>query len=209
MYLIDVKRRSLVAVLLWFQFTFVVFTLFFINPGTHIHNYFLPLICLAGAGFSYLYSKLAQHGRLILTSLVTYVSIVLAVLMFYFYVPAVNNGYPWKASAIGGVTLAQVDNSNHLFLYGFPYYRGWDKVGAYFAKEGMPRSFYTNDNVTIASFYLPGVAIHKPHPNKMPEYYILVRNNQEFRDNTDGVRLGIQGSHITNIEGASIYYIKE
>jgi hypothetical protein len=68
-----------------------------------------------------------------------------------------------------------------LFLYGFPYNRAWDQVRDYlYAQEGV-RNIYTNDNDTIAQYYLRKFDYTPPGANYFPQYYIDVANNQEFR----------------------------
>lgn len=92
------------------------------------------------------------------------------------FVPAFKNGYPWNYT---------VDKQYHLYLYGFPYYRGWDQVRDYlYAKQGV-RNFYTNDNAVTAKYYLMKYDISQPGSNFLPQYYIFVQNGQEFKNPTE------------------------
>lgn len=173
------KNEYLQSILFWFLVPAVLFLVVFLNPGTHIHNFFLPLIVISGAGFAYIYSKI---NTVLLLTYSTLIFTALVVTSTFFFVPSVNTGYPWKNSSLGPFRVAQIDNSYHLFLYGFPYYRGWNEIRAYFEENGMPRSYYTNDNVTISQYYLQGVPVHVLHPEKMPEYFIYIKDNQMFED---------------------------
>ncbi len=159
----------------WFIVPFFVFEIIFSNPGTHIQNYIIPLILLAAVGFftlhNYLFSKNKALGFLNFS-----VMAVLFVMYLLFqarlYVPALNQGEPWNS-------IAPLKNKYQMFLYGFPYNRGWDQIREY-TKEKSIRSFDTNENVVIGEFYLHGVPATKlVEPQQLPHAYIYIYNNQE------------------------------
>lgn len=146
---------------LWFALPFTVFELFFLNPGTHIHNYLIPLMVLVGLGLVHL-------SKYFVAALIAALFIIQTII----YIPRFSINYPWKAN---------VNRSYNLYLYGFPYNRGWDQVREYLsAKQGV-RNFYTNDNPNVAAYYLNKYDIAPPGPNFLPQYYVYVFDNQEFR----------------------------
>ncbi|MCA9750413.1 MAG: hypothetical protein KC414_14985, partial [Romboutsia sp.] len=169
--------------LMWFIVPFTLFQFFISNPGTHIQNYFIPLIVLSSLGMVYAHDSISINRRIladIYKSFWLLFFLVMAYTQLYAFVPGFNNGYPWKDSQRGPIFIEALEKTkNQYFIYGFPYNRGWREVRSYFEANGMPRSFYTNDNVTIGEYYLYGVPAHKVHSQQMPQYYIYVQDNQE------------------------------
>jgi len=168
---------------LWFLIPFVAFQFLFSNPGTHIHNYFIPLIIMIGIGMADFISILRdKRQKQYFYAFLLYVFGLLFVVDLFVFIPKVNNGYPWKDSTRLGTTVYKINKKYHLFLYGFPYVRGWHQIANYVSENGNVRKIYTNDNDTIAKYYLRGVSYTKPGPNYLPEHFIYVFNNQEFVD---------------------------
>jgi len=169
--------------LFWFLVPFVAFEFIFSNPGTHIHTYFIPLIIMISIGITDFLSFLEKKiARQVFYAFLVYVFAVLIVVAAFVYIPSVNNGYPWKDSNRGITKISKINNDYHLFLYGFPYDRGWRQIADYVEERGSVRNIYTNDNDTIAKYYLKGVRYTDPGPNYLPDYFVYVYNNQEFTD---------------------------
>jgi 4-amino-4-deoxy-L-arabinose transferase-like glycosyltransferase len=177
------------AVVLWFFITYFVFETVFLNPGTHIMNFLIPLFVLASLGINeFMVSLDSFFGRRKFLVVQFLLQIALSVALFYsaffnasVFTPKYGISYPWADTEVAGVTLPAANKDYHLYLYGFPYNVGWDQIRDHFKEKGsMPHSFYTNDNVTIGEYYLLGVPAHKPHTAQMPEYYIDVVHGQEF-----------------------------
>ena len=111
---------------------------------------------------------------------------IVVVLLFSFiikatvFIPYLNRGYPWKDQQ-SLYTLRRANNNHHLYLYGFPYYRGWDLIRNYMLSQSGARGVYTNDNTTLAEFYLKEFDITPPGSNYIPQYYIAVVDNQEYK----------------------------
>jgi len=169
------------AVLVWFSVPFVVFQFVMLNPGTHVHNYVLPLIVLAGLGFQHLATAVGKYKPL-LTSVAVGVLVAVACIQTWVYVPKFNKGYPWQPSRLLSFSCDRVLNSYHLYLYGFPYNRGWDEVGTYFADKGGIRNFYTNDNETSSQYYAGNPPYRTPGSNFLPQYYVEVAYPQELKE---------------------------
>ncbi len=161
-------------VLFWFLVPFVTFQFIFTTPGTHIINYLIPFFIIVALGIKELYKLLEKR---------IYRQVLLACLLFafgaifladlYAFVPFFNRGYPWKDS---------INKDRHLFVYGFPYERGWEQISQYIEERGGVRKIYTNDNDTIAQYYLRGISYTEPGPNYLPPFYVHVFDNQEFVD---------------------------
>jgi len=157
---------------IWLLTSFIFYEVLISNPGTHINNYLLPLILLSGFVVSNLNKKLLYPTVIPLA--------IYIVITFLVYVPSLNTGYPWKESKILGIKVSRVSKKYQLFLYGFPYNRGWDHIADYFRERGGARGVFTNDNDSLAQYYLLGIAYTPPGPNFLPQYYIHVLHNQEI-----------------------------
>jgi hypothetical protein len=141
----------------WFALPFIVFELIFLNPGTHIHNYVLPLIILAAVGFDNFCSVFRSSAISLFVQLGVFVLFGVAfALQTYIYVPIFNSAYPWKRlpAPLSYFMLPAVDKQYHLYLYGFPYDRQWSEVAAFMNTQKGAHGFYTNDNTVVAKYYL-------------------------------------------------------
>ncbi len=166
----EVPKLRIVQI--WLLTTFVFYELLISNPGTHINNYLLPLILLSGFVVSRLRRKFFY--------LTAFPLIIYVLIPFFVYVPRFNTGYPWEESKILGMTVQRVSKKYQLFLYGFPYNRGWNQISEYFKEKGGARGVFTNDNDSLAQYYFLGIAYTPPGPNFLPQYYIHVFDNQEI-----------------------------
>lgn len=176
----DWKKSMLV---LWFFIPFVAFQFAMLNPGTHIHNYLIPLFILSGVVMDEILVKLRlrilRSAFILSAGFLFYVQIVC---MLFIFIPKLSLGFPWVNMSFGPFAFSRPDkDARHLFLYGFPYNRGWDQVRDYlYTKDGV-RNLYTNDNATIAEYYLQKLDVTPPGSNFLPQYYVYVFDNQEFR----------------------------
>lgn len=164
-------KRHLVMV--WFLTGFIALEFIFSNPGTHILNYFLPLTILVSIEIIDIYDWISNRNftnfiKIYVFGLVLIFSCLFVIDVRTFLV----DGYPWDSN--------QVSKKYHLFLYGFAYNRGWDQIRSYFSTQNGVKGVWTNDNDTIAEYYLRGIDYTPPGSNFIPQYYVHVYNNQEF-----------------------------
>ncbi len=168
-------------ILFWFLIPFIIFEFGFSNPGTHIHNYFIPLFIIIALGIDYIVSFVREKKQILVYFAILAFIVAPALLAnAYVYLPVLNNGFPWKDSKLAFMPREKVDKRYHLFLYGFPYERGWREISEYINKKGGVRQIFTNDNDTAAQYYLRGIAYTIPGPNFLPQYYLEVFDGQEF-----------------------------
>lgn len=158
--------------ILWTATPFLVFQFLISNPGTHIHNFMFPAIIVAGLGLNYIYSRFSKVRYFLLPTILVLITLFYLV-QVWVYVPVFNKGYPWRVN--------RASNEYHLYLYGFPYNRGWDKVGDIFKTYKGIRNFYTNDNETVAEYYLYGLPYIAPGHGFLPQYYVQVDFPQELK----------------------------
>ena len=177
------KRVLLVG---WFSIPFILFEFIFSNPGTHIHNYLIPLFVLTALGIVNVVNLIRGRG---LKLAVVYGFLAIVILHFlinaYVYIPQFKANHPWGNTNFGPIIIPAANQDYQLFLYGFPYNRGWDQVRNHlFAQDGI-RNVYTNDNATTAEYYLYRYDISEPGANFYPQYYVYVFDGQEFKYPTE------------------------
>ena len=165
-------ERKLSIVQIWFIAALAFYEVIIKNPGTHIQNYLLPLIILSGVMLSKA-GKYVRHAAVALFFLYAGIS-------FFTFVPSLNTGYPWKQSNFLGLRVNKIEKKYQLFLYGFPYNRGWDRIKTYFEENKDVNGVFTNDNDSYADYYLRGFAYTRPGPNFLPQYYVHVIDSQEI-----------------------------
>ncbi|MDC0449094.1 glycosyltransferase family 39 protein [bacterium] len=158
-------------ILFWLFVPLLVFELLILNPGTHILGYLIPLLVLVG----YVFTKLQSISKFVTNVTFGFLIFCITITSFRTFVPAFEYDYPW----------ANLETRKyHLFLYGFPYNRGWNQISKYFndlrTSGERVTGVFTNDNDTIAEYYLMGFDYTPPGSNFRPQYYIHVYNNQEF-----------------------------
>lgn len=178
----NIYREKIIKMLtFWFIVPFVVFQFFILNPGTHIQHYFIPLYFMISFVTVYFYQKISlAFFKYLFISVLSFILFFLLSVSIFVYVPGVNTGYPWKQSLFLSKHVEKPNKRYQLFLYGFPYYRGWDQVRDYFKTLRGIKGVYTNDNDTIAQYYLLGYDYTPPGSNFFPQYYIYIFDNQEF-----------------------------
>lgn len=162
--------------LVWLVLPLVVFEMVFRNPGTHIHNYVIPIIIVIGLGVSSFISKLKFVGYVIVAVMFFYVLAIQSMV----FIPGFSTGYPYKDTTFYGLPVPAANTDKHLFLYGFPYYRGWDKISVYVKNNRDFSSYYTNEDTDISTYYLRGLPVTPPGSNFLPKYYIYIQDSQVF-----------------------------
>lgn len=175
-----IKRALMRFLVIWFSVPFILFEIVFSNPGTHIQNYLFPIFILAALGIQQVLSLLKNKsiGRLFeLLLLVAFLYI--ATVSFVIFSPLYNQKYPWYDVKILGKEFKAVNKKEHqLFIYGFPYNRGWREIRDFMLSDKpveKPNNMATNDNDTVAVFYLRPIFKY----NGRPHYYIKVPYNQD------------------------------
>jgi hypothetical protein len=156
-------------VIIWFLFSFIFLQIIMKTPGTHIHNYFVPLFILAAIGSVNLVYKF-KFMFFILTSLFIYVYFI----QLFVFVPRFNNGYPYKESYFFDTKVNKINLNYNLPQYGFVYDRSWREISDIMKKEKRVPNFYTNDNKVVSEYYLHGYYFSDLAEGFRPAYYIEI-----------------------------------
>lgn len=172
--LLSMGKKYLFTIFMWFLFPFILFEFVFKSAGTHIHNYYLPLIMLSGVGLEAAISRIDNIFKKFLLLLFSAIFILDLVLKSLIFVPMFDLGYPWKDVDIG-LKIPKLRQDLQVFVYGFPYNRAWDQISVYLSDENEGVSFYTNDNIDVAVFYMSRFKLQNARETK---HYIYVYDNQ-------------------------------
>lgn len=159
------------TLLIWFSFSFVFLQLVMRTPGTHIHNYFVPLFIFSGIGLARLIYKFKFIPYLITPAL-----LVIVLIQFFVFVPRFNNGYPYIESNFFGIKFSKIDFNINLPQYGFVYDRSWREIAEFMRTQKRVPNFYTNDNKVVSEYYLHGYYFSDLAPGFKPTYYIEINN---------------------------------
>jgi 4-amino-4-deoxy-L-arabinose transferase-like glycosyltransferase len=186
--------------LFWFLSGFIVFEFIITNPGTHIHNYFIPLIIIISVGIADFMSELEKKiSKQYFYAFLILIFGIIFIVDLYTYIPGINNGYPWNDSKRGNMVVSAINKDFHLFLYGFPYNKNWDRIAEYIDSNKKIKEIYTNDNDTIAKYYIKNVTYKYPGPNFIPEYFLYVYGNQEFTDIPRNLKLQLDNKNLEDV----------
>jgi len=162
--------------LLWFIVPFIIYQFFMTNPGTHIHNYFIPVYLLSGYAISYLYELVTF--KKVYMGIISVFFVLIILRTFNVYIPFFSTGYPWNVP-----DYADLHDKYQLFAYGLPYNRNWREIRQYFLSlDERVEGVFTNDNDVAGSYYLREFNYTRPGTNFLPQYYIEIKDNQQFVD---------------------------
>jgi len=143
---------------IWLIYAIAIFTFFIRAPGTHTYNLVIPAIILAASGYVKLAKLLIRDYQLIPFGLCILACGFLYYQSFLLYTD-LSEEYPWEKEKIFRYETKDYDHATLTNnIIGFPHGRNWSEVRAYFddleASEKEGYSFITNDNNTVAGFYL-------------------------------------------------------
>jgi 4-amino-4-deoxy-L-arabinose transferase-like glycosyltransferase len=180
------RLRKTLPVWLWFVFPWIVLEGIIADPGTHIYTYILPASILTACGISVLEDFLRRLiGERFSFTLVAGAAALAVVflagvshLIFVDHTPE----YPWEQRRIlswtvGAPTTGAPGEEYRVWAFGFPYNRQWEAIGKYVTAQDVQGYYSTNENKSIAGFYIPypfdinrsGFYIHIYHPQSLRE----------------------------------------
>ncbi|GAX44341.1 hypothetical protein NIES4075_53590 [Tolypothrix sp. NIES-4075] len=171
------------SVLLWFLFPFLSLEILVSNSGTHIYTYVLPLCILMAFGLKVLqaftlnkFPKQFKYINLVFSSFIYISFFLFSNLLFVDHAKE----YPWETK---NILFMKIKRQSRQSLFGFPYYRHWEKIGAYLKSIGNNGYFITNEKASITRYYIPASFKNielQPNENKPASeiYVIYIKNPQ-------------------------------
>lgn len=157
--------------IIWFLFEIFVFTVIFINPGTHIYNIFIPLLIGFSLSLNQVFNFIKNRKGYVKHTLNVLISLLIIPCFSFLYFQSYtlfvdhNPEYPWKSKMIANFKVGNFSSkerekylSNHKI--GFPLRREWKKIeeflSEYEKKNGIvvgTTKIQTNENICPVSFY--------------------------------------------------------
>lgn len=154
--------------LFWFFSVFAFYMLMGGDPRSHVYNYFLPGVVLVALGLEGIgaSAKNLPLKRALQTAI--WILIIASASSTYYMLVDHSVEHPWYAKKIVGYTLPNLESRNIVGVFGFPYQRGLDKVGALFQSGQLRGTFDSNERDAMADYYF------RARRDFPPDYYVYV-----------------------------------
>ena len=163
----------------WVIITVLFFEYFVYISGTHIYNYLIPTSILMGFGLVAVESAVFKIFEYPLVRIFNFL-FVYSIYSFLFvqsYVILVDHTkeYPWESKKFLIWNLQRPDESYHLSLFGFPYYRNWEGVRSFAKSHPELQAYSSNERRQISGYYLD-----YDRNYEKSGLYVYVSNPQSF-----------------------------
>ena len=166
---------------MWFLFPWGVYEFLVYDPGTHIYTYMMPVSIMLAFGvitFKEILDRLLKNNLSRIVHAIIMGSMFLflfsqAHLIFIDHTPE----YPWEQRKFLIWKLGRPENEYQLWLFGFPYYRKWEQIGAYVNSNDNVDFCFTNENWSLSTFYLSC-----REDLDRAGYYIHIENPQSYKN---------------------------
>jgi len=184
------KVKRTLPVILWFALPWIVLEGIIFDPGTHIYTYLLPATILVAFGLETLERILEKilvnvlgiiWGKRLNLAWLALLFGSLAFISHWIFVDHTPE-YPFEQKRIIFWTLGGPYGDYKTWLYGFPYYRGWEAIGEYVTSSEGKWYYYTNEHTSISDFY-----VHYGHSVVNAGQYVYILHPQSFIG-SDGVK---------------------
>jgi hypothetical protein len=179
--LFKIKENS--SVVLWFLFPLISLETLVGNPGTHIYTYVIPFCILMAFGLEEFHSFIQKRFFNQSKYISVFIVITIYISSFLFsHLLFIDNKqeYPWENKNFFFLNFKRQSRQS---LFGFPYYRHWEKVGLYLESTKSNGYFITNEKKSITRYYIPGnfknLEVYPYDSNTTGEIYVIyIRNPQ-------------------------------
>jgi len=184
---ISKDKLRIICLFLWIFINVIFLEKYVYISGTHIYNYIIPSFILLGFGIVAIESFIFKIFEIQLVKIFNFLGIFLVFLFLtaQSYAIFINNEqeYPWENKNFLIWTLRKPDESYHLSLFGFPYYRDWEGIRNFAKLHPELQAYSTNEKKEISSYYLKfdrnyeksGIYVYV----KSPQSFIEVIENEK------------------------------
>jgi len=183
------------ALLAWFALPFIALEAIISIPGTHIYTYLIPAFLFLGFALFHLelivqeiisrfkVPLLTRFSKMVFVALVWLLFAFMTLQSHYIFVDH-EIEYPWENKQFFLWTLPKPSPIYHLSVFGFPYYRHWDKVGDDIKSASDAQYYSTNERESIARYH---ISLQKSGPQS--DYYVFIYNPQTFTNAITNTRV--------------------
>jgi len=176
---INKDKLRIICLFLWILVNVAFFEKYVYISGTHIYNYILPSFILLGFGIVAIESFIFKIFEIQLVRTFNFlgISLLFLFLTIQSYAIFVDNykEYPWENENFLIWTFRKPDESYHLSLFGFPYYRNWEGIRSFAKAHPELQAYSSNERKQIAGYYLD----YDRNYDKSG-LYVYVKNPQSF-----------------------------
>jgi uncharacterized membrane protein len=178
----DSKNRiCLGGLLLWFLAPFVFLELVVNIPGTHIINYLLPALVILGVGTALIEKSLERLFGNLTSTIVSITGLIILAVFLFLQTHAIfvdhTKEYPWQNENFFVWELHKPTPVFHLSMFGFPYYRHWNKIGDFVRNSENNGYYSTNERKSIARYHIPF-----EKDSNSAGHFVHILNSQSFTD---------------------------
>lgn len=177
-------RNNLLVVWVWFLLPFILMEVIIYQPGTHMYTYLIPAFILLGVGVYATEQSIRGFSRSkgwhwVYPTVISGVFLLIFLQSYAIFVDHVQE-YPWENERFLFWTLksptAEVTDRYSLSMFGFPYYRNWEKIGSFIRDGEDFRSIGANEPDVVTNFYVR----KEGRPASPFRYYISIQNPRSF-----------------------------
>lgn len=164
------RQRDATALVLVFWFVSVVafYMLLGGDPRSHVYTYFLPGLLVVALGVDALVCRATAPWIAAALRGVSWILVAGSALATNVMLIDHRVEHPWAAKSLLGYPLPNLTERDLDGVFGFPYRRGLDQVGALFASGQLRGSVDSNERAAMIDYY---VGAERAAP---PDYYIYV-----------------------------------
>jgi drug/metabolite transporter superfamily protein YnfA len=156
------------AIVTWFATAFAFYMLLGGDPRSHVYNYILPGLILVALGIDAAIGAAERRAAGRAASVAAWGAILLFAALTYYMVVDHTIEHPWDRKMVLGYELPNLVSRRVEGVFGFPYRRGLDQVGALFRSGRLQGTFESNERDVMADYYFQ--ASRSPRP----DYYLFV-----------------------------------
>ncbi len=169
--LVVLRNRSApegLFILTWFVTTFAFYMFLGGDPRSHVYTYFLPGLILVALGIDAAIAAAAGGTAARGLTAAAWAFIILFAAVTYYMVVDHTVEHPWYRKSVFGYELPNLASGRVEGVFGFPYRRGLDQVGAMFRSGRLRGSFNSNERDVMADYYF------RARRSASPDYYLFV-----------------------------------
>ncbi|MCX7596549.1 MAG: glycosyltransferase family 39 protein [Fischerella sp.] len=174
------------SIVLWLLFPLLSLETLVGNPGTHIYTYVLPFSILMAFGLElcqlFIVKKLIGKAKYINIFFGVFGILIFVFLFIISHLLFIDNRkeYPWENKSF---LFLEFKKQSGQSLFGFPYYRHWEKIRLYLKSTDSKGYFITNENKSITRYYIPvefkNLELHPYDPKQPGDIYVIYIKNPQ------------------------------